>query len=198
MAKAPRKPHIPDLARIAHRFIADAERVTTEQVNKFAEAERTKFVDRIKAQRFEAFKKIPLSWVTLARKAKHGRGNKTMISTRHYIDSIRVYRDTPRGGSKVRIIVGIHPNARPFDIATGRARMQWSLQMVARVQEGLTAQLRFAARATEHGAPRAHVPARPHWGPHFEDMRTRAPRVRKDIARLVRDRWTANIRVRGS
>lgn len=180
----PRKAVIPDFAKLANRFTQFAEHLVTEKVATWADQERQAFVRRIKNQDFPAFRDVPLSWRTLSKKRALHLSLMTMISTGEYVNAINVYRQplrtatTSRGKRKysgTRIVVGIHPNKRARDEATHELRHDVSLQMVARIHE--------------YGAPRANIPARPHWGPHLLSMHSRARKFRRSLAQLVIREW---------
>ncbi len=167
-------------------LITDAEKVAKEQVHAFAETERRAFVQRIESQRFDSFTAFPLSWRTRLRKRRLRLSQKVMIATREYIRAIKIYEERierkdgigPNGkpsSSGTRVIVGIHPNKKARDPETNRLRWDVPLQFVAKIHE--------------FGAPRAGIPARPHWWPHYLVMHANAGKVRQRIAQLVADRW---------
>ncbi len=178
----PRPPHIPSFDAIVGQFVESARSVVDREVSKFADTEHRDFVNAIKAQDFRSFKAFPLSWRTIQKKIRWRRGTKTMIATKTYINAIAVHREPEKGRRwKLRLVVGIDERLPSRDI-TGKLRPDVSLQRVARIQE--------------YGAPRAGIPARPHWGPWLVSMTQRAKKVRTEIARLVVRDWKRRMSIR--
>lgn len=137
---------------------------------RFARAEADVFRRRILAQRFDSFKENPLAAPTLEKKRRYKRSLKVLVSTGAYARSIKalVYH-TKGGGLTVRI--GVPPAQRARDTRTGRPRAGVLMRTVAGYLEG--------------GAPRAGIPARPHWAPGREALARRVPAERRLILRLA-------------
>ena len=168
MAVKLRKPHVPDLRRILTRFSEIAQRVLEREVEELAERERDAFVKRIEDQDFDSFAAFPLNSAYLERKVKAGADPRTMIATGHYKDNIRVFRRINEDGSRT-YYVGFHKRMQARDLAGNRVPIL--LVDVAWVQE--------------KGSVKMNIPARPHWGPHFDEMQTRAKNERARIKLLI-------------
>lgn len=185
-----RKPHVPNFEQVTSAFMARAEDIVHREVRNFADRERDTFVNKIEQQRFDSFHAFPLSPRTILKKRRLRLSQRVMISTKQYVKAIKVYEEPirqkdgigPNGAPSTtgtRIIIGIHPNAKAKDEETGTLRWDTPLQFVAKIHE--------------YGAPRANIPARPHWGPHLRLMHERAVRVRRQIAQLVAAEWQRTI-----
>lgn len=166
MAKPYRRSHIPNFSRMSKEMRAIAVATANKVVKDFADRERDLFKERIEHQDFPAFRQIPPSPVTLARKSRLGLDMRTMIATGHYKDSIRVFFQrgrTPAGGT---YRIGFHPLMR------------------ARDEHGKVAEILLSevAAIQEFGSSRAGIPARPHWRPHLRDMERRATVMRQRLA----------------
>jgi hypothetical protein len=160
--------HIPKFSTI-RRVIQDvAWRTADTAVHTFARREQQRFQLRISRQQFESFAAIPLSPQYRARKIAMGRDGRTMIATRHYIESIRTKR-TVLEKRDVTYHVGFDKDTR------------------ARNLDGSTAQIRLCevAAVQEYGSAAAHIPARPHWRPHLVDMQQRAVTLRRSLVRQI-------------
>lgn len=163
-----KKAHIPDFRHVTRAVQAHARPTALAIVQQFADKERGVFVERIKAQDFQAFHEIPLSANYLARKKRHGADLRTMIATKTYIDNIKVFHYTGDDGSD-RIYIGFDPDAFALNLKGERT----------------TTPLRLVAWVNERGSIKAHIPARPHWQPFLTEMNLRAPAVRALAARLI-------------
>ena len=161
----PRAPHIPDLRRIVQPVIDTLRVYADAQVCAFAEREASTFRQRIVAQDFLSFKKVPLNRRYLSWKAKHGLSTKTMIALGDYVKNIRPHYRMRNSG--LNIYIGHHPSLRIRDLRTKRLRQAWSMQMVAAVHE--------------FGSANGHGPARPHWRPFYQGMLPRAAALRKGL-----------------
>lgn len=178
----PPKARIPpfDEARVRAAAHAAVMAAQTELVV-FARSEADIFRRRILAQRFPSFKAKPLSEATLAKKARFGRSLKVMVSTGTYADGIQaIVRQNKKGG--LSVFIGFPSRLRARDTATGRPRQGVSMASVARWQE--------------MGAPRAHIPARPHWGPALAAMKRRSPAAKMRLMALARSAFLRNLRRR--
>lgn len=158
------KPHIPDLRAVAKSLKAVARTTAMEHIEMFAVEERDAFRARIAAQQFQSFAAIPLSPQWLARKKAAGADLRTMIATSHYLGNIKVQHRLHADGSATYMV--------GHDDAT-----------VAKKLDGTDADilLQDVAKVQEMGSANHKVPARPHWGPHLNDMHERAPKTRKAI-----------------
>lgn len=171
-----RKPHLPDFSKIATTVVASAEKSLHDTVKAFAVAEKDAFVERIRAQKFKDFKAFPLSASTQERKRRLGLPLLTMIATSTYLKAIDVHEQKKVSSTTTtQIVVGIDPSLPSKDAETGRMRPEVPLADVARIHE--------------YGAPKAKIPARRHWGPHFDDMVKRAKPVRKRVMEEVMAAW---------
>jgi hypothetical protein len=161
-----KKPHIPDFKKTMRTFRSVARAVIRVQVETFLTIEQVAFVHRVESQGFTAFDMLPLSPKYLAAKIRAGADTRTMIATHHYLNSVRLFRVSD--GTEVTYHVGFDENAMARDMHGNVT--DFPLRLVAAVQE--------------YGSSRANIPARPHWGPHFQAMHQRAVAVR----RLIRDK----------
>jgi hypothetical protein len=158
-------PHVPNFKAAVKYLHDDAFELAVKEVREFAKYEAGAFRHRIEQQDFQAFKAIPLSAGYAARKKAKGRDPRTMIATRNYLENIKVFRrDNPDGS--VTIFVG-HDEDTPAKDLSGNVT-DIKLWEVARVQE--------------LGSEAANIPPRPHWGPHFDEMRQRVVPLRRGIA----------------
>lgn len=171
-------PHLPAFKKVVRTVIETANEVLDEEVERFANTERADFVRNIKQQTFQSFIEHPLSDNYAARKRQAGLDRRVMIATGWYTQHIRVWRNRdPRGNPRVRYYrVGFHPQVRARD-SKGRI-VPITLNRLAFVHE--------------KGSIKRSIPARPHWQPHLNAMRGRAPAVRsgirKKIVKKVRER----------
>lgn len=176
-----KKPHIPPFRQIARVIIETANEVLDEEAEAFAEEETELFKDEIRRQTFSAFRRFPLSLGYLRRKQLANADERVMIATGWYLQNIRVWRHRdPAARPRARWFrVGFHPQIRARNLKG--QRMPIHLNRVAWVQE--------------KGSAKMNIPSRPHWKPHYDQMRTRAPAVRTRIRnRIVRE---ANLKLRG-
>lgn len=156
----------------ADRVAEEAQRRAEELMRRFMAEQRDKLKDDIRRQTPESFADKPLSPTTVAKKATLGLDPRTMISTGHYVDSIKVIEERSEDG-KTLFLVGFDETDVALDERTGKPRPGSPLTMVAKVQE--------------FGSASAGVPARPHWRPATERMEREAIPVLTAIERLVRD-----------
>jgi hypothetical protein len=171
-----RKPHLPDFAKMTGKLVAEAKQAIHDGAKTFATTERDMFVDEIRKQDFKDFKAFPLSARTQAMKRRLGLPLLTMIATGTYLKGIQVHEQKKIEDRNVdQIVVGIDPELPSRDAETGQLRYDMPLADVARVQE--------------YGSERAHIPARRHWGPHFDKMVKRAKPVRKQILDEIVQAW---------
>lgn len=145
----------------------------------FAKNEAAILRRRIEAQRFPSFSQHPLAQTTLAKKAMYGRSLKVMVSTGTYARSIQAIVTHGRNGT-ISVRLGFPNRLRARDTKTGAPRAGVSMNKVA--------------FWNEHGAPRAHIPARPHWGPAMAAARKRSPAVKKRILSLARAQFLRTMR----
>lgn len=182
--RKPPPPTIPDFDAFSRLLVETATKVAKVEIQKFAEDERKLFVSDIRAQRFQSFTDLKLSDFTILKKMRYHAPLSTMIATGEYLKSIQVFPGImPQKGhvdfkpwkkpanTVFQLTIGIDQNQHARDLVTRRLRPDVLMQDVARIQE--------------FGAPRARIPARPHWGPHFIALTKRAAKLRPSIARLV-------------
>lgn len=158
-----KRPHVPNFDAVVREFSRVALETGKVAVRLFAEQETRRFKERIKTQRFTSFVDVPLSPSYLQHKINAGLDPRTMISTGHYVRSIRVFQRNEPAYLKLRI--GFHPRAQ------------------ARTEDGKVApiKLNLLAKVHEFGAETRNIPARPHWRPHLAEMRRRATAMRQTI-----------------
>lgn len=162
------KPKIIPFQTIARTLRSEALPEAERRVAQFARAEMELFKRRIKRQEFIAFITTPLSHAYLSRKIAAGADSRVMIATGRYLRKIKMFRRA-EGSRSVVLHIGFPEDALAFDMygnVTG-----FHLWEVALVQE--------------HGSAAAHIPARPHWGPHRDEMAQRAVAVRTRIVHAV-------------
>lgn len=135
---------------------------------------------RLLAQRFASFQQHPLAGSTLAKKAMYARSLRVMVSTGTYANSIQAIVTRLRGG-RLQVRIGFPNRLRARDTVTGAPRPGVSMNKVA--------------FWNEHGAPRAKIPARPHWGPAMAAMRKRSPAVKKRILMLARAQFRRTLKM---
>ncbi len=177
MAKSkPKAAKIPDFKHTAELIARDAKQIADTKIRAHAEAEVKLFQKRIYRQRFDSFAAIPLAPATIMRKVALRLDLRTMIATGTYVSSIKVFRKVVKGGIEYRI--GFAPNTKAMD-PTGHAT-DITLEEVAYVQE--------------HGSAAQHIPARPHWQPHLQELAVRATVVRQRIADAVVKQATRRLR----
>lgn len=147
------KLRVPDIsARLAEASWAAAGAAEAE-VRRFAADLKNRFVDRIRRQDFQSFRRIPLSWRWQLYKRRNHLDDRTMIATGAYLRSIATFETKTKTGFNIRI--GIHPSVWVRHPVTGarKSTPMWRLACVH-----------------EFGSSRAHTPARPHWGPFFMEV----------------------------
>ncbi|KKK89222.1 hypothetical protein LCGC14_2735260, partial [marine sediment metagenome] len=166
-----KKAHIPDFSKVRKVLSAVAQEVTECHIEEFAEAERASFVREVERQNFDDFNAAPLKPSYRARKVRLGLDPRVMIRTRHYLDSIRVFR-RKNSAQSVTFHVGFHARALARDDKGRRVPFL----------------LRYLAAVHEEGSHKAHIPRRRHWRPHLARMHERAPRVRARIKAEIRER----------
>ncbi len=167
-----KKSHIPPFKKIAAKLTETAAVVLDEEVASFAEDEKDLFVVRIEAQGFAAFKSVPLNPDYKQWKILHGLDERVMIATGWYISQIKVqHRSTGKYGTMY--YVGFDSRA------------------LVRDEDGNTIPFTLVSLAWVHekGSAKAHVPARPHWGPHLAKMTRRAVGLRLRIRQKIVKRW---------
>ncbi len=186
MAKRPPRAHIPSLTAFLGKVKVAAVAAAEADLRAFAHEQRDAFVERIRQQDFDSFRRIPLSWAYRLRKRFHHLDPRTMIATGTYLDSIQVHERTTAGrassgrfSAQERPILVMEINIDPSARAMGLDGTPTNVPM------------RMVAAVNEFGSSAAHVPARPHWAPFFLDMATNtAPvlgrRMTADIARALR------------
>lgn len=167
----PKKPHIPNFRRIVTVLAEVAVQETEAEVSSFADSSRVGFVNRVKRQGFEDFNAAPLNPEYRAAKIKAGLDPRVMIRTRHYLDSIQVFREHQ---SKYRM----------------RFRVGFDRLTMAQNSKGkkVPYPLWKLARVHEYGSVKMHIPRRRHWKPYYDVMRGQAPGVRKRVMKRVRTR----------
>lgn len=168
MAVKTRKPHVPDLRRFFARFSEIAQRVLEREVEELAERERAAFVKRIEEQDFASFDATPLNSAYLERKIAAGGDPRIMIASGFYKDNIKVFRRANQDGT-ITYYIGFHKRMQARDLAGDRVPVL--LVKIAWVHE--------------KGSAKMKVPARPHWEPHYADMRKRAKAERERIRAAI-------------
>jgi len=168
---------IPNLKRVLTQAAEAAVETAQSGLVSYAQQQRDLFVRKIEEQKFASFRVIfypesgtNLSPRWLARKAYKGADERTAIATGHYVSQIKVFTKKPRR-KPFEVRVGFDPRVRARDL-DGEVK---------------PATLNLVARVLEHGSERMQIPARPHWGPHFNVMRREAPRVSIRLSKLVAD-----------
>lgn len=159
------------LGRVEAAIVSGAE----EQFRIAALQLKDDFVRRIRAQDFESFRRVPLSWQWQQRKARMGWDPRVMIATGEYANSIQTFETRAKG--KLTIRIGIHPSKVCRNPITGiRKRMpMWLMACVH-----------------EYGSSRAKVPARPHWHPFFQNfVENEAQEVGRRMMQAVRKKVVA-------
>lgn len=166
---------IPDFPALGRKLSKAAHARLIGLMDEYAEGVRDDFVERIEQQRFASFRVIlyPESGTNLSpqwirRKAAKGADLRTMIATRHYMESVRVNRRLPRGKHMGVWRVGFDPRTYARDLDGDITRI--TLNDVALIHE--------------HG--NSQTPARPHWGPNLRRLVREAPGVRKSMKREIR------------
>lgn len=170
-----KKSQIPNVKRVLKRAAAAAVEAAQSGLVDYAAQQRELFVSKIRAQKFASFRVIfypesgtNLSPRWLARKASKGADERTAIATGHYVSQIRLFTKSPRKGP-FEVRVGFHPRSRARNLDG----------------EIEKATLNLVARVLEHGSEKMQIPARPHWGPHFNSMRREASRVSVRLSKQV-------------
>jgi hypothetical protein len=174
VASKPQKSHIPDFRQRAAVFRQVAFDVAWDKALDFAHEQRDFFVNRILAQDFDSFRVIlypesgtNLSPKWLARKRAAGADPRTMLATHHYIANIKVFQTIGPNGGQIR--VGFQPGERARTLDNREKEI--TLERLARVHE--------------YGSAHIKLPARPHWQPHLNYMKSVASRVRQEIVKEV-------------
>lgn len=177
-----RKSQIPDFKAVVRAIKRTTNEVAEERIAAFAAQERKRFQDRIETQDFPSFRATlyedegtNLAPSTLTARSRYGLGVLTMLATGHYVRSIRVLRRRIQRGTLYHVGFDRLAHARKPDGTIAPIE----LYKVAAIQE--------------HGSAAARIPARPHWRPHYRDMRTRAPQVRQAIKAEVMKRLKAEL-----
>ncbi|OPZ66143.1 MAG: hypothetical protein BWY85_00079 [Firmicutes bacterium ADurb.Bin506] len=171
------KLRIPDIEAVLNRARDVAVQASEDQLRRFAHQLRDQFVGRIRAQDFDSFRRVPLSWRWQNRKAALHLDERTMIATGEYLRSIQVFET--RADGKLNLRIGIHPSKIVRHYKTGMRRRlpMWLLACVH-----------------EFGSSRAKVPARPHWGPFFQDVQQNvAPRTARELTQAVGRKVRASV-----
>ena len=168
MAKKYREPHVPDFGRVRRAF-KSAKALAVKEVEAFAEEQKDDFQKRIEKQDFPSFDATPLSVAYANRKLRMGLDSRVMIATEYYKDAIKVFSRKNRDGSTT-YYVGFHSRELARD----------------HKGERLPITLVRLAWVHEKGSVKMHVPARPHWSPHFALMHVRAGDRRDVIRKRVR------------
>lgn len=170
-----RKSHIPDFPALAKKVATAARTRLHAVMGQYAEHTRKDFVERIEDQRFASFRVIlyPESGTNLSpqwieRKDAKGADLRTMIATKHYIRSIRVFRVLRQKGRVGVWRVGFDPREKARDLDGNRQKI--TLDTVALIHE--------------HG--NSQTPARPHWGPNLRRLKKEAPAVRRYMRDEIR------------
>lgn len=175
----PTPPHVPDFRQVVRdvRRVANAE--VFEAVRDHADAERERFVTMIETQAFPSFQEIlypesgtNLSPAWLRRKESKSADLRTMIATGWYKSNIKTFtRKARRKGERTLVKVG-------FDKRTLARDLDHRITDVP---------LWLVATYNEHGSLDGKLPARPHWGPFLDSMRSRAPRTRRAVRERVKE-----------
>lgn len=185
--RRPTKSQIPDFGALRRRVADIANESGLDELETYADEARDDFVDKIERQAFDSFRVIlypesgtNLSPDWLARKERAGADLRTMIATEHYKESIGVHRSSARSkkaqrkrknrGRGATLRIGFHHLAKARDL-NGKV-VDITLNRVAITQE--------------KGSVKARIPARPHWRPHLDAMRSKAPATRKRIKRRIK------------
>ena len=137
-----------------------------ELIHKFAIAEVTKFQAEIRRQKFTSFHAFPLAPRTVQYKDDNDLDPRVMIATKNYVESLRVERTVESDHTAYHI--GFDPGALAID-ANGKS-------------SGIT--LNEVAYIQEHGSLAAHIPARPHWRVHLQELQKRAKVLRRRLTEL--------------
>jgi len=167
-----KKSHIPPFKKIAAKVSEAATAVLDEEVAKFSEDEKDLFVVEIETQDVTSFKTVPLNPDYKQWKILHGLDERVMIATGWYVSQIKVqHKSTGKYGTLYYV---------GFD---NRA--------LARDADGNTVPFTLVSLAWVHekGSAKAHVPARPHWGPHLMKMKRRAVGLRLRLRQKIVKRW---------
>lgn len=194
MKRKPRASHIPDFRAARRRIEEVAYDALLEGVEDYAQEQRDAFVEKIDEQAFASFQAIlyPESGTNLSpgwlrRKAQKRADLRTMIATGWYRDNIEVLRKlaSNRRRDKTVFKVGFRSNVKPRDLDGNTVE-------VAIPALGLTG-LDAIAMVHEKGSIKASIPARPHWRPHYDKMRSEAPRVRRRLRVHVKEALKENL-----
>jgi hypothetical protein len=171
-----RKSKIPDPS--VFRVAADASREAfVGAMDVYAQSVADGFRERIADQDFPRFrvilypesdeenKNLSPQWVK--RKRRKDADTRTMIATRTYVDSIRVWRK-------------LLPRRRG-----GLWRVGFHRQKRARNLDGEVVDILLNDVALIHEHGNAQTPRRPHWGPHLATLKAQAPKARAAIGAKV-------------
>jgi hypothetical protein len=172
-----KKSKLPDLAPVFRAVVPAAREALVDAMDVYAQEVVNGFRTRIAEQDFPSFREIRypdspeenknLSPLWVRRKRAKDADERTMIATRTYVDSIRVWRRLHRNRRGGLWRVGFHPLKRARDL-NGHI-VDITLDTLARIHE--------------HGTPLNA--RRPHWHPHLLLLRQQAPKARKMIAAKV-------------
>lgn len=185
----PTRSHIPDFAAIARRLRETANDALFDNVKKYAEDERDRFVHKIEMQVFPSFREIfypesgtNLSPGWLARKERKGADERTMIATTWYKTNIKVWvRKGRRKQEKTIVRIGFHERTLARDLDHHITDVP----------------LNLVAIYNELGSLDGTLPARPHWRPHYDVMRSQAGRTRKMIRTKVKQAIERDPKLKG-
>ena len=166
---ATKGPKIPNFHK-ATEVLRKAPDVARTMLAKTADMEAETFIHYVENQTpFEEFDAAPLSEKWAAFKKKHKLDKRTMIATTHYINKVRVFT-TRVSPTHWQYRIGFAPSDRAIDPVT-KTQTPLSLNLLAAVHE--------------YGSQKAHVPARPHWGPFFDEMEKRAKIFPKTVVAKI-------------
>lgn len=179
MPRAP-KSSIPDFSVFAERFTAHALRVAEKALREFAEeqaAAATHFQQLLLSGAEATLGVKPLAWSTIKRKSAYHLRNPAhpLVATGTYAHAIRVNKVTTNDRNVVRFVIGLDPAVKP-------RHYDGSLRT-----DGTT--LEDIARIHEYGAPKAGIPARPHWAQFNARLRPMAAKLREKLPDLVMSTW---------
>jgi len=182
--RKPTKPQIPNVRKLFARVEEVATETLADELEEWAGEIREEFVGRIQRQAFSSFQEIfyPESGTNLSPgwlrvKELAGADMRTMIARGWYIDAIDVFRKTDRRTKKTVIRVGFHHNKKPRDL-DGRTV---NIEIPGTGITGMTA----LGIVHELGSIKANIPARPHWRPHRDKVRSDAVAKRKEFRRAI-------------
>lgn len=172
-----KKSKIPDLVPVFRAARLAAREAFVSAMDAHAAETLAGFQTRISDQDFPSFrvilypdspeenKNLSPQWVR--RKRAKGADERTMIASRTYVDSIRVWRKLHRNRRGGLWRIGFHPQKR------------------ARNLDGKIVDILLNDVALIHEHGNSQTPRRPHWGPHLATLRKQAPKARLVIAGKV-------------